>query len=169
MISQTMEEGEEEGVTGSIRPNENMVSVWVRSEVDADTPFLARMTDALRGQLGLKPRAKVFHQYHRDGEGASSGGRADWQGKSRSLPQTPDHSSDDEGGALNGVGVQPDILTEKLMQLATERSGREVKETMTIEQSSSWRLRARRRVRPGSGGQLEDTIPLASPSPPAEA
>ena len=54
------------GIVLSIRPNENMVSVWVRSELDKDTPFIARMSDTLRGQLGLKPSAKVFHKYHQD-------------------------------------------------------------------------------------------------------
>lgn len=129
------------GIVLSIRPNENMVSVWVRSERDKDTPFIARMSDTLRGQLGLKPSAKVFHKYHQDeqrGGSAGSARRAEGShAKARSLPQTPDYGSDEEGGALGGlnlgVGFQPDELTQKLMQLATERSGKEVGEAVSIE------------------------------------
>jgi translation initiation factor 4E len=138
------------GIVLSIRPNENEVSVWVRSEMEADSPFIARMSETLRGQLGLKPRAKIFHQYHNRGESdGGSSGRGGWQGKkSRSLPQTPDYSSDDEAGGGGVGGVQPDILTEKLQQLAAERSGREVQETVPIEQTSSHRRLA------GSGSLL---------------
>ena len=133
------------GIVLSIRPNENMVSVWVRSELDKDHPFISRMSDTLRGQLGLKPSAKVFHQYHQDerqGGSAGSGGRAGGSHtKARSLPQTPDYGSDEEGGPMGGlgmgvgagVGFQPDELTQKLMQLATERSGKDVSEAVAIE------------------------------------
>ena len=137
------------GIVLSIRPNENMVSVWVRSELDKDHPFISRMSDTLRGQLGLKPSAKVFHQYHQDerqGGSAGSGGRAgSSHTKARSLPQTPDYGSDEEGGPMGGlgmgvgagVGFQPDELTQKLMQLATERSGKDVSEVVTIEPTRS--------------------------------
>ena len=140
------------GIVLSIRPKENEVSVWVRSAMDTDTPFISRMSDTLRGQLGLKPRTKIFHQFHHDraAHGVSSaGGRRGGKSKSRSLPQTPDYSSDDEAGK-NGVGLQPDELTEKLMQLAAERSGRQVKDTMAIQQSSSAASTLRRRT--SSGG-----------------
>lgn len=130
------------GIVLSIRPNENMVSVWVRSELDKDAPFITRMSDTLRGQLGLKPSAKVFHQFHHDRQGSGSGGSSGraggWRTKARSLPQTPDYGSDEEGGALAlGVGFQPDELTQKLMQLASERSGKEVGDTVGIETAAA--------------------------------
>jgi CheY-like chemotaxis protein len=152
------------GIVLSIRPNENMVSVWVRSELDKDTPFITRMSDTLRGQLGLKPSAKVFHKYHQDeqrGGSAGSAGRASGSGgshaKARSLPQTPDYGSDDEGGAMGGlnlgVGFQPDELTQKLMQLASERSGKEVSEAVAIESGRSGSGGSGGTAGRGSGGK----------------
>ena len=123
------------GIVLSIGHRENMVAVWVRSEFDEDRPFIQDVFESLRGLLGLKPTARIVHQHHRqtaraasprDGaDGAGFAGRS----TSQSLPHTPDYSSDEDedGGALRGMrggGVQPDALTEKLIELASARGGR---------------------------------------------
>ena len=58
-------------------------------------------------------------------------------GHCQSLPHTPDYSSDedDDGGALRvmrGGEVQPDALTEKLIELASARGGRMPKDAIKL-------------------------------------
>eukprot|EP01052_Picozoa_sp_SAG31_P035831 SAG31_NODE_4374_length_3297_cov_1.307067_5_plen_483_part_00 len=140
------------GIGLSIRSRENIVAIWVRSEVEPERPFIQGVCDSLRGLLGLKPTARVVHQFHQMGADSELNRRQSAQ-STVSLPQTPDYSSDEDDstglgtsgdGPLGRIGggyrgkLQPDVLTEKLTQLASERlQGKQPKDTIKLVSGAS--------------------------------